>query len=1287
MISQLLQALTRKGGEKAISAAKSLIPQPRPSQSSPAPSLSQIVQSLGPQGFSQPRPQQTPQQPLPQMRVQPPTPPIQKQPMMQQQASPLAQAVQGLGLYGDTSLRAPSQTLRAPVPSDRTSRSDSVNLANRAVSASQGLLSSINDFFQKGSEFQRTRVAEQGPVKGTALGLADLASGAVGGLYNQARRGMLNLEDLASSEFERQTRGVVPAPRLAERTIGQLPEFQASNPFQQMFQAAGEAGIYAAPSAAISSRAAHLGRGARAGMSAGGDVALDLATQGELTPLGAGAAGIGGSIEALTPPRLRGLARGASELTEQLPATRGALSQMPETPQQAARALPDEAPATPMARQVDDLPTQPTPRDLPEAAPQEVPTMTRADQFIRGTEDITQPIRRFEETVPSRLEVDPSGEKSLAVSRARAQSGAAEDWARNIVDEISSAAKQFDKDIPTMSKLVNDFAIARTTRERAARGVGTPEEIARTNKILNDFEKLPKKMQAEIKKLQTQLVDFSAQTLKLLRDNKLLSPERFKELRDNFPEHVNLYRQLLDETTPSQYRSVGIKGSGLKQAKGSDLEVDRVIDNILQARLAVITRVEQNKVLRSLADRSDELTKQFPDQQMVRVTNPKQSTDLFSNQKIEEMRRLNQLPFVDENGVQRILQLDNDTMLAFSTLRNADLDLGQSVLAQAIRKVGALTKGFSQLFTRFNVPFLTNQNVMDLSEGMSLVLAKGDTKVSSMVKMPPRQVAATKAVFDYLRGADTPGAKAYKEFVDLGGSSGSPALGSKDQVAKTINQLLSEKESVVKKGINGIVRQLDNYGEIMDNATRFNLYQTGLEQGLTKKQAALYSKRNSGVDFDVSGSWGPAVNTFIMFGNVALKSNTRMFRHIYAKPKAFAKVFGGMYMLNEARNAWNDMVDPEWRTKVSEWDNDNGFPLVIPTKDGDTLYIPFRVGWGLRPIKYMVEAPNKIAQGAMDPRDAAFGISNSFLESFNVLGGEDFSLLDSTLAGPMSQVRENRNFMGNQIRPTFGNDPYFPSLADDFIGKFSIGVHNGIENVIGRPLGDMNPLSAANLTHLIRGYGAAPLRQAEGVFKYFSDLLEGDLKSPGFGGVTKRRTEDQYTSSNDPRIKKIVADEKFGLTKLRREETKNIKEAVEIGLKHTLGEPVDTSRANQIIDSLSDAAYKKFEEEYKTSLADKIIELGKSDPSQANQIIDSLSDAEYQAFEKQYALSQLSREEKRLSNLSLQERAKVLLRMRDEAEGDRQKEKEYDEMYDRLKEAGVISSNLEKIMKDMLFNL
>ncbi|QGH73111.1 MAG: hypothetical protein [Podoviridae sp. ctviO18] len=611
------------------------------------------------------------------------------------------------------------------------------------------------------------------------------------------------------------------------------------------------------------------------------------------------------------------------------------------------------------------------------------------------------------------------------------------------LDEGRDIAKGIDQDILETSKKVNipdkqlmddvnKYLVARHAPERNAvigpRAAGISDEEAQA--VLKSIEDSPNGK--EVIRIADDIQQLNNKTLNVLKEGGVIDDELYNTLKTKYKNHVPLQR-VFDETENIDEilsgRGFDVRGTGLKRAKGSEREVADIMNNVVANYEQAVIRAEKNIV--------DNATLKFARDNanlgLFEEIKPRAIGKTFKDDIIFEKITDPKVLVLRENGKPVYLKI-NDPHLA-AVLKGVNRQKVDGLL----KFVHSFTRLYSSLMTRFNPEFAFPNKIRDIQETMVYLASKNEIGFKGAARMATRDAGSMKDVFDFVRNADTPGAKLYKQMIQDGGTTGGLGLSTRKQVELNLDNIRKLNRSFPRKAAQKTVELIDNWNQLFEDSTRLSVYKEALANGISRNRAAVMAKEAS-INFNKMGKGGPLINSLYMFSNASIQGSAKLLRSM-KNPKVAGTVIAGVAGSVLATNEWNDKVDPDWRDKVSKWDRLNGLTVVIPGGENFN-YITIPVSWGLKPIKVSSEYAMDAMAGKVDSiSDATGTVIASVLESYNPIGGTDFvsAITPTALDLPVDLAR-NRMWSGSKIRPDFDqNAPastlYFRSLKESPMGQ------------------------------------------------------------------------------------------------------------------------------------------------------------------------------------------------------------------------------------------------------------
>jgi hypothetical protein len=625
--------------------------------------------------------------------------------------------------------------------------------------------------------------------------------------------------------------------------------------------------------------------------------------------------------------------------------------------------------------------------------------------------------------------------QTLYPGRVQAITDEGRDVAQKVFDDLSHLSKVNKVPAATLRADLNDYLISRHAPERnvalgeGAAGMTTAEATAKQQRIASS------PVAPEIERLANELQTLNNKTLDMLRGAGVIRDELHKTLRERYKFHVPLYR-VMDSTEDLAGALSGkgfdVRSTGIKTAKGSKREVSDIVSNILYNHEQAAIRSEKNIVDKTVLD--------F-------VRKNKQFSNIFEEVKPSAVGTDFQgKPILENTQDPQILQLFEDGKRVWVKIKDPHLavtlrGIGREKLGPTLSAIGAFTRFYSGLMTRFNPEFFAPNKIRDLQESMVYIASQKGMGAKGALGVVARDPQSIRDVTAALRGKDTPGTRLYKEMRAEGGTTGGMGLSTKKQVELDVEAMARDSVSAPRRAARNAIDAVDNLNTIFEDSTRLSVYRTALGRGLSKKQAAALAKEAS-INFNRMGQGGPVVNALWMFSNASIQGSTKMIRSM-KNPKVAAGVLTTVVGSVLAVSEYNDKIDPEWRDKITKWDRMNALPIMIPTSDGTVRYITIPVSWGLKPIKVFGDyVADSFSGKQKDVGTFATDLFTSIAEGYNPVGGTDpVQALTPTIIDVPVEIARNRAWSGSKIRSDYDqNAPpstqYFDSLREKASGRF-----------------------------------------------------------------------------------------------------------------------------------------------------------------------------------------------------------------------------------------------------------
>ena len=612
-------------------------------------------------------------------------------------------------------------------------------------------------------------------------------------------------------------------------------------------------------------------------------------------------------------------------------------------------------------------------------------------------------------------------------------------------DNIFQYARENGYDAVDLSKIENKTRDSLGYKREEELRVVNPDVLKTKEQLINSNKKSNSKGE-KIQAIAQKITDLNKETLDILyADGKpwgLITKEQYDAMKSTYKNHVPLNR-ILDDTGDGDIGSVisgkglDVRGSGLRRAKGSEKEVSDILGNVVANVAQATTRIEKNLINYDLYKYAVE----NPDNGWIGVKNRTPiGKDFEGNMIFKPETNADTLQMMVD-GKTKYLQFKDPAMA--ETVRGVNLEH----LPPIVSWVGAFSRLLSNLATRFNPAFWVTNKFRDVQDAM--IFASSQGKLSARQQLGKQlKLEGEKAVLDHLRGADTTGAKLYKQMLEDGGTTGGMSLSTKKQVDLDLDKLRTLAASKPRQVIEAVMNKIDQTNEVIENSTRYVIYKQALENGASRREAAYLAKEST-VNFNRKGKSGPVINALYMFSNASIQGTAKSLKSL-RNPKTLAYTVGTLTAATYAVNKYNESIDPDWRDKVSSYERNGGITVLLPgeNKQGEHNRIVIPIPYSIRFIKGSVDA----LYDAADPKysgNSSFGqvmgsITASIADGYNPLGGTDLvSTITPTIADLPEEVIRNKKWSGSKIAPDY--DPnlpasrkYFDSLKETDFGKILI---------------------------------------------------------------------------------------------------------------------------------------------------------------------------------------------------------------------------------------------------------
>jgi hypothetical protein len=523
------------------------------------------------------------------------------------------------------------------------------------------------------------------------------------------------------------------------------------------------------------------------------------------------------------------------------------------------------------------------------------------------------------------------------------------------------------------------------------------------------------------------------------------------------PTYVPLMREQLDEngfhidTNPTGYSSLGVEGTGMMRAYGSDKPVMNILMSIKMRTDTAILKGHQNELLNTIANLFDSTAN---------GNNLEESPFGYTRGGVQDSRVLKDklaIPYRAKEMVTGIDPLTGNTVtIEQITDRLIVINPEYKMLYEGLIASPTRSK-VAQQFIDYLRTFMNYLRLArtTLEPGFTFVSNPQRDLGTAMLNMSPdfgwkttgrtlrnyirddrtgQILPAHRGVWDYLQGRSTPMADQYARLRELGGTTGVFMRRDPAEIYADMERLHAKISNLgphKKRGWYNPVKYMEAYvdymslvSEVTENATRLTAFNTALQMGYSEKRAALYSLEIT-TNFNEAGDWGFAFKVMYQFVNSSIQGTARTIKAAKRNPKLFA--YNAMFLasIGAAVSEWNDMMDEEEHRRLrltQPWLFETGVVFLTPGGGVIRIYLPF----GYNVFKVSGDLAHAYQTGKISMAEAVTQMAQSTADAFNPFDGSrvfeaglEGALLTATptFARPLGEIAFNRSFTGPIYSP------------------------------------------------------------------------------------------------------------------------------------------------------------------------------------------------------------------------------------------------------------------------------
>jgi len=706
---------------------------------------------------------------------------------------------------------------------------------------------------------------------------------------------------------------------------------------------------------------------------------------------------------------------------------------------------------------------------------------------------------------------------------------------------LVSKANELGTDASILSRSVNDYLYAKhgIAYNKANRSkFGGDGAAGRTTKefqeTIRNFE--ARGLNKELKESIELRQDLSRRILNTIEEGGLISKVDANKLRKQFPDYVPLNRILeTDELADVASTIAGRAGryetlsSGIRRARGSDLEVNDISQNIIDNLIGATRRAQVNKANQAFvklirdnpATAGDIAVVRKP--KVVSTKLVKDTSETANALRAQGKKVPSKKVPVYENADKNVLTVFENGKPVFVEFKDPKLaaamkGYNREVTTGIMKAAQGFNKFVGGLYTRFNPEFMVPNLIRDRSEAF----------VNNMQKMSLGQAFKTldpistlrddmRTIFRNLRGQKASGGRAaemdklYDEFVQAGGRTGGLGLSTLDDIEKNIAELGGKLNAPTKSKARKFNKIINGINELFENSTRFATYRRGRADGMTMDQAAL-AARNSSFDPQLQGAQGDTIRALYLFSNPAIQGAKNFLRSM-KNPKIAASVMGALTATAYTLDRYNKTIDENYREKIPKYKLNKHLTFVTgKNPDGSLRYTSIPIGYSMVPFKVAADYAQRIMFGGEENIDAAAvakDMSKNIIDSYNPMGGSPVP----TVLRPILELSRNKDGLGRDIRPSWLENENISDVEK--IHPWTARTQGGeLALNLAEQLQDMGyEVSPENLLYLYQNYTGGPGTFVKRVFDVTSKVINGEKTTRADRPVLRRFFGETYAKT------------------------------------------------------------------------------------------------------------------------------------------------------------------------------
>jgi len=561
----------------------------------------------------------------------------------------------------------------------------------------------------------------------------------------------------------------------------------------------------------------------------------------------------------------------------------------------------------------------------------------------------------------------------------------------------------------------------------------------------------------------------------------------------------------------SRGRGFSINGKTVARMTGRRTEPDNVLIAGVMDYISVLTRVEKNRVITSLA----KLVEANPDPTLWEIVKGSLADVRMTGQdEIEAGEEANiyralwdaRIPTADSavgfmrDGKQNYIVFHPRGKHLADALTGANLFSVGSLL----RPFGTINRYYAAANTSWSLNFIVDNFRRDaMLGGIRIAL---DLSVKDAAKVVSSAPAAVRALLTGKGGQ----AALVEAYVASGAKTGHFWGGDFAEQRRGLERQLKRAQAATGlidrtgRGFSALVGLVSHVNDAIENGIRFAYWQHLVRDGMSHEDAAVKTKELT-INFNKRGRLAPILGPLYLFFNASMRGSVAIRDMVREHPR---KIVGGLFSLGVFLDLLNYMLSGDDDDGENAWDARGEFEkdryLMVPDGSGGFLKL-WSMPYGLNAFVTMGRQFSMMLRGAASPGGALSAAMASAIDSFNPLGGSGGELdkamghmVSPTAFDPFLDVAMNDNFAGRRIYNDFADSNV---KADAYTGwESTSGFWHGMAQELNALGGGDRIRSGGNLDvhpetlrHLWKQIGGGIWRDATNMTDAFSSLVSGDF--------------------------------------------------------------------------------------------------------------------------------------------------------------------------------------------------